>query len=171
MTLIDISYLDKVKCTNDYSINLIKKNISTKGIVVSDIQTNGRGRYGNSWISKEGNIFCSIYKKVNNHKDIHDAQFNSLRIVMNFLKKTGVNKKIKIKQPNDILIDNKKICGILIESIKFKKNLYLVVGIGLNLKSSPKITNYGTTFLNRYVKIKVKKLDFINFTKKNIKFF
>ena len=70
MTIIDISYLDKVKSTNDYSINLIKKNISTRGIVVSDIQTNGRGRYGNNWISNQGNIFCSVYKEVKNHKDI-----------------------------------------------------------------------------------------------------
>ena len=164
--------MDKVKSTNDYSINLIKKNISTKGIVVSDIQTNGRGRYGNNWISKKGNIFCSIYKEVKNLNDIHDAQFNSLRVIIKFLKKMGVNKKkIQIKKPNDILIDNKKICGILIESAKNNKNLYLIIGIGLNLISSPKITHYGTTFLNRYVKNKIDKFDFVNFTKQNIKFF
>ena len=172
MTIIDISYLDKVKSTNDYSINLIKKNISTKGIVVSDIQTNGRGRYGNHWISKQGNIFCSVYKEVKNHKAIHDAQFNSLRIIVKFLKKVGVHKKkIKIKQPNDIYIDNKKICDILVESAKYKKNLFLIVGIGLNLISSPKIKNYSTTFLYRYVKNKIGKFDFVNFTKQNIKFF
>ena len=172
MNIIDISYLDKVKSTNDYSINLIKKNISTEGIVVSDIQTNGRGRYGNNWVSNKGNVFCSLYKKVKNHKDIYDAQFNSLSLIVKFLKKSGINKKkIKIKQPNDILIDNKKICGILVESTKYKKNLYLIIGIGLNLTSSPKIINYGTTFLNRYVKNKIDKFDFVNFSKRNIKFF
>ena len=172
MTIIDISYLDKVKSTNDYSINLIKKNISTRGIVVSDIQTNGRGRYGNNWISNQGNIFCSVYKEVKNHKDIHNAQFNSLKVIVKFLKKKGVyKKKIKIKQPNDIYIDNKKICGILVESAKYKKNLFLIVGIGLNLISSPKIKNYSTTFLYRYVKNKIGKFDFVNFTKQNIKFF
>ena len=172
MTIIDISYLDKVKSTNEYSINLIKKKISFKGIVVSDIQTSGRGRYGNKWISNKGNIFCSVYKKVKNFEDIYDAQYNSLRIVVKYLKKKGIQKeKIKIKQPNDILIDNKKICGILIESIKYKKNLYLVIGIGLNLISSPKIVNYNTTFLNKYVKNKINKFDFVNFIKKNIKNF
>ena len=91
---------------------------------------------------------------------------------MKYLKKKGIQKeKIKIKQPNDILIDNKKICGILIESIKYKKNLYLVIGIGLNLISSPKIINYNTTFLNKYVKNKIDKFDFVNFIKKNIKSF
>ena len=172
MTLIDISYLNKVESTNDYSINLIKKNISIRGIVVSDVQINGRGRHGNYWISNKGNVFCSIYKKVKNHKDILNAQFNSLKIIVKFLKKIGVNKKkIKIKQPNDILIDNKKICGILVESTKYKKNLYLIVGIGLNLISSPKIENYRTTFLNKYVKKKINKFEFVNFTKKKIKLF
>ena len=91
---------------------------------------------------------------------------------MKYLKKKLIQKKkIKIKQPNDILIDNKKICGILIESIKYKKNLYLVIGIGLNLISSPKIKNYITTFLQRYVKNKISRFDFVKFTKQNIKFF
>ena len=67
-------------------------------------------------------FFCSIYKKVKNHKDILNAQFNSLKIIVKFLKKTGINKKkIKIKQPNDILIDNKKICGILVKAQNIKK--------------------------------------------------
>jgi len=172
LTSIDISFLNKVESTNDYSINLIKKNISIRGIVFSDIQTNGRGRRGNYWISNKGNVFCSIYKKVKNHKDILNAQFNSLKIIVKFLKKIGVNKKkIKIKQPNDILIDNKKICGILVESTKYKKSLYLIVGIGLNLISSPKIENYRTTFLNKYAKKKINKFEFVNFTKKKIKFF
>ena len=80
-------------------------------------------------------------------------------------------KKINIKQPNDILVDNKKICGILVEGIKYKKNLYLIVGIGLNLITSPKIKNYSTTFLQRYVKNHISKFDFVKFTKQNIKFF
>ena len=47
----------------------------------------------------------------------------------------------------------------------------MIIGIGLNLISSPKIINYRTTFLNKYVKNKIDKFDFVNFTKKNIKIF
>ena len=69
--------------------------------------------------------FSSIYKKVKNHEDITNAQFNCLGIIVKFLKKVGVKKQlIKIKQPNDILIDNKKICGILVESIRYKKSIF-----------------------------------------------
>jgi len=56
----------------------------------------------------------------------------------------------------------------LIESIKFKKKLFLVVGIGINIVSSPKIKDYRTTFLNRFLKNKVQKIHFVNFLKKNI---
>ena len=88
------------------------------------------------------------------------------------MKKIGVQKKkIKVKPPNDILIDNKKICGILVESIKYKNKLYLIVGIGLNLQSSPKIKNYKTTFLKRYIKKNINKFNFVNFSKQNMKYF
>tara|TARA_E500000178_G_scaffold321893_1_gene346206 strand:- start:283 stop:705 length:423 start_codon:yes stop_codon:yes gene_type:complete len=140
--------------------------------VISDVQTKGRGRYGNNWISHKGNLFCSIYKKVKNRKDIYDAQFKSLRIVKKYLSKSGIqNTIIKIKKPNDILIKYKKICGILVESIRYRKNLYLIVGIGLNLVQSPKIKYYKTTYANKYTKKNIKKLSFVNFIKQNIKNF
>tara|TARA_B100000963_G_scaffold357355_1_gene379348 strand:- start:19855 stop:20373 length:519 start_codon:yes stop_codon:yes gene_type:complete len=169
---IDIAHLNKVTSTNDFSIDLIKNNISINGIVISDTQTKGRGRYGNSWISLKGNIFCSLYKKVRNHKNIYDAQFTSLKIVKKYLVKIGIkDKHIKIKKPNDILVNHKKICGILIESIRHKKNLYLIVGIGLNVIRSPKIKCKKTTFLKKHLLKNSKKLSFVNFIKQNIKHF
>ena len=56
-------------------------------------------------------------------------------------------KKIKLKLPNDILINRKKICGILQETIKKNNIQYLIVGIGLNLVNSPQIRKYPTTNL------------------------
>ena len=49
-----------VKSTNDTAIRLIKKNIK-QGIVISDVQTNGKGQRGKKWISKKGNLFISIF--------------------------------------------------------------------------------------------------------------
>ena len=70
-----------------------------------------------------------------------------------------VKAKIYIKLPNDILLNNKKVCGILQEII-FRNNLkYLIVGIGINVSSSPKINNYPTTFLNNYTNKKLKRLE------------
>ena len=160
--------MDKTNSTNEFCINLIKNNISTNGIVSAEIQTNGRGRYGNKWISKKGNIFLSFYKKIKLQKDIIKYQYKVLKIVKNFLIKKGLKEQnIQIKDPNDILINNKKICGILVESYKNNKSLFVIAGIGLNLASSPNLKKYRTTFLNKYLKKKVNKLDFLEFIKKN----
>lgn len=160
--------MDKTNSTNEFCINLIKNNISTNGIVSAEIQTNGRGRYGNKWISKKGNIFLSFYKKIKLQRDIIKYQYKVLKIVKNFLIKKGLKEQnIQIKDPNDILINNKKICGILVESYKNNKSLFVIAGIGLNLVSSPNLKKYKTTFLNKYLKKKVNKLDFLKFIKKN----
>ena len=160
--------MDKTNSTNEFCINLIKNNISTNGIVSAEIQTNGRGRYGNKWISKKGNIFLSFYKKIKLQRDIIKYQYKVLKIVKNFLIKKGLKEQnIQIKDPNDILINNKKICGILVESYKNNKNSFVIAGIGLNLVSSPNLKKYKTTFLNKYLKKKVNKLDFLKFIKKN----
>lgn len=167
MKLIKLNAIDS---TNEY----IKKNrdfLSEKELcVITFNQTEGKGQRGNTWVSEPGSNLCiSLYFSDLNisFKD----QFNlnmlvSLKIIdiLNSL----FLKNLKIKWPNDILAENKKISGILIESIKFKKKLFLVVGIGINIVSSPKIKDYRTTFLNRFLKNKVQKIHFVNFLKKNI---
>ena len=60
-----------------------------------------------------------------------------------------------IKMPNDILIDKKKICGILQETIQKNNIKYLIVGIGLNLTRSPNISSYPTTNLYDLTKKKI----------------
>jgi BirA family biotin operon repressor/biotin-[acetyl-CoA-carboxylase] ligase len=60
-------------------------------------------------------------------------------------------KKITFKKPNDLLIDKKKISGILQEIITKSDNRFLIIGIGINLVKSPKIRNYPTTNLYELV--------------------
>lgn len=170
--MVSIAFINKASSTSSFAIDLIKKNISKEGIVFAENQTHGRGRYGNKWISKKGNIFCTIYKQVKSQKDILAAQYTSLKIVKNYLLQVSVDRKlIEIKEPNDILIDKQKVCGILIESIKFKNKIFLIVGIGLNLIKAPKIKNYKTTYLDKYINKKITKLNFIKYLEKKIKNF
>ena len=136
-----------VNSTNDIAINLIKqKNIKT-GFVLAEKQKRGRGQRGKKWISYKGNLFVSIFfslDKINlTLKQL--TKFNAdliIKLISHYYKK-----KIKLKLPNDILINRKKICGILQETIKKNNIQYLIVGIGLNLINSPQINKYPTTSL------------------------
>ena len=74
--------------------------------------------------------------------------------------------KIVVKKPNDLLINKKKICGILQETLnKFKKK-YLIIGIGVNLIKNPNIRNYPTTNLSKLIDKKISKKDVENKLKK-----
>ena len=66
-------------------------------------------------------------------------------------------KKIIFKKPNDLLINKKKICGILQENISKINKRYLIVGIGINLIKNPNLRNYPTTNLSELLKKKVSK--------------
>ncbi len=136
-----------VNSTNDIAINLIKKKNIRAGLVLAEKQKKGRGQRGKKWISYKGNLFVSIFfslDKINlTLKQL--TKFNAnlvIRLISQYYKK-----KIKLKSPNDIMINKKKICGILQETIKKNNVQYLIVGIGLNLVNSPKIDKYPTTSL------------------------
>tara|TARA_B100001123_G_C14758201_1_gene807715 strand:- start:117 stop:653 length:537 start_codon:yes stop_codon:yes gene_type:complete len=86
------------------------------------------------------------------------------------IKKTIKNFNIDdvfFKWPNDIYINNSKVGGILIETDTDGKNTFCLVGIGINLVSSPNIKNYKTTFLQKYNK-SIKKKEFVKLLVENI---
>ena len=155
----------RVKSTNDVALKLIKKKNKRPTMIVSEIQTHGRGKMGKKWISQKGNLFISIffemkYKKVNFK---HFAILNA-HLIKNALSKQ-FSKKIKIKWPNDLLHYNKKICGILQEVVNYKDKRFLVVGIGVNTNLEPKNKAFLSTSLK---KIMNKNID-NNSVLKNIK--
>ena len=116
-------------------MKLIRSDMLLAGIISSDKQIKGRGTMGKKWISHKGNIFISIFFKVN---------LTKIKIE-NYL---TINAKIiKIKKPNDLLIGKKKICGILQEVIEHKKEKYLITGIGINTKILPPNKDFQCTSL------------------------
>jgi len=146
----------KVKSTNDVAIKKIKSGIR-RGIVITEIQTKGRGQYGKKWISFKGNLLMSVFFEINNSTLIKNITFKNCEIIRKSIQKFTKN-KIKIKAPNDLLINKEKICGILQETFFKDKKKFIVVGIGLNLVKSPKIKKYPTNYLNKYTSKKVSKL-------------
>tara|TARA_B100000424_G_C22857560_1_gene457105 strand:+ start:457 stop:987 length:531 start_codon:yes stop_codon:yes gene_type:complete len=160
----------KIKSTNDMAIKKIKSK-NNHGIITSELQTRGRGRYGKKWISIKGNLFVSIFFQINKKTNINKLTILNCSMVKKVLN-NFIKQNIRIKYPNDLYVNKKKICGILQESINYKEKKYIIIGIGINVVDSPEIKNYNTTFVNNNVK-KVVTKDIIfsrlkNFYEKNI---
>ena len=158
-------FYKKVNSTNDLAIKKIKTGVS-KGIIIADYQKKGRGQHGKKWLSLKGNIFMTIFFKIKHNMKIKKITIINCKIIKKVLFQY-IKKTITIKPPNDLLIDKKKICGIL-QEIKFnKKDKFIVIGIGINLIKNPIINNYPTTNILRETGFKVKKFDLINKIEKN----
>ena len=145
----------RVKSTNDTAIRIIKNSNFKFGMVVSDTQLNGKGQRGKKWISHKGNLFVSFFHEL---KDINMSLSALTKINCLLVKKTlnkYYKKKIIFKKPNDLLINKKKISGILQEIISTSDNKFIIIGIGINLIKSPKIKNYPTTNIFDLVDVKV----------------
>ena len=104
---IKIKKYKKVKSTNDIALKLIKKIFLEPTLVITEKQTNGRGRVGKKWVSKKGNLFISLFFKFD-QKKINFKQFAILNAFL--LKKVIskiISKKFKKKWPNDLLFNKK----------------------------------------------------------------
>jgi BirA family biotin operon repressor/biotin-[acetyl-CoA-carboxylase] ligase len=160
-----ITKFKNVKSTNDEAIKLIQSGKATSGIVAADLQTKGRGTMGKKWISEKGNIFISIFFKNNFTKvKIENFLIINAKIIKKILK-SYTRKKITIKKPNDLLIEKKKICGILQEVIEYNNEKFLITGIGINTTIAPYNNKFISSCLNDHGKKTIKNLKII----KNIK--
>lgn len=150
----------KVNSTNRTAIKIIKNSKFDYGMVVSENQKNGKGQYGKKWISYKGNLFVSLFYNIDNI----DSSIKKLTRMNCLLVKKLISKfykkEIFFKSPNDLLINKKKISGILQEIIIKDDKKYLIVGIGINIVKSPNINKYPTTNLLEVVgkKINYKKM-------------
>jgi len=149
-----VFFYKEVSSTMDVAEELAKEGGC--GIILAESQISGKGRYGKKWISPEGGLYLSWVIK-----DKKELQKYILEISVLALVKTLNSfdiKNCKIKFPNDIIINRKKIAGILIE----KKSDYTIVGVGVNLNSTGnEIGNYAVSFKE----LKNKKLEIKKFLK------
>ena len=147
----------KVNSTNQTTIRLIKSSKYKFGLIVSEAQSKGNGQYGRKWISCKGNIFLSFFYNLDNiNLSLSSLTKKNCFLVRDVIAKY-YKKKITFKFPNDLLINKKKICGILQEKISKLNKMYLIVGIGINLIKNPNLKNYPTTNLNELLNKKVSK--------------
>ena len=136
-----------VDSTNTYAHQLISEGLSEDALIYCHEQTAGRGQRGNTWVSKAGDgIYCSFVIFHKNIFVLDQFVFNMIIAVAvsSYLESKGIE-NVKIKWPNDILVNNKKIAGLLIEnSLKGDKISSSIVGIGLNLNQEWDEENFET---------------------------
>ena len=150
---------DKIPSTQNHALNMVASGDACDHVViVADAQSAGRGRYQRTWVSHHGNLYASF---------IYDSDERDPRLsyvvavaVAETLISFGIHPKIK--WPNDILIDGKKVCGILIEYAA----RFVIVGIGINIKSNPTVDKYETTKLDNFISIE--KSDLLSKLMKNL---
>ncbi|WP_181508286.1 biotin--[acetyl-CoA-carboxylase] ligase [Methanococcus maripaludis] len=132
-----------INSTNTYAYNLGKLGKKNK-IVVSETQNHGKGRLNRSWFSEKGGLYFSVLMSIEDIRKLEKINFLGSLCVIETLK-TFSDKKFEVKWPNDVLFENKKICGILTE-LNVSKG-YLVLGIGLNINNEidPELKNIATS--------------------------
>ena len=156
----------KVNSTNNTAVRIIKKTNLDYGMIISEMQNNGRGQHGKKWISYKGNLFISFFYSLGKI-DIALKKLTKINCLMvKKLLSFYYKKKIILKKPNDLLVNRKKICGILQETLIKLDKKFLIVGIGINLVKSPYIRNYPTTYLSEIVNKNIKKKEIENKLKK-----
>ncbi len=136
-----------VDSTNTFAHSLISDGLSEDALVYCSEQSAGRGQRGNAWVSRAGDgIYCSFVVFHKNAFVRDQFVFNMLIAVAvrSYIDSKGIE-NAKIKWPNDLLVNQKKIAGLLIEnSLKGEKISVSIVGVGLNLNQVWQDDNFET---------------------------
>jgi len=132
-----IWHYDSLKSTNNRAYELAEKGEPEGTLVVAETQTSGKGRLGRKWISpKGGGIYFSLILRPDMETDkVPVITLVAAVSIQKAIKKIcGIN--AGIKWPNDILIGDKKVCGILCE-IKAQPDMvnFLILGVGINVNT------------------------------------
>ena len=152
--LSDIIYFEEIESTNEYAK---KHDIPDNTLIVSDRQTKGKGRFSRIWESAPGrDLTFSLIKKINIGIDeIHLINFYTSYIIFDSVRKTYPAHTVKnlfLKWPNDILLNGKKISGILTDVKDLRsESKHFIIGSGINVNSGEfnvNVKNKATSLLN-----------------------
>lgn len=141
---------DRVGSTNDVARRLAEAGGPEGAVVSARVQTAGRGRHGRTWVSPPGNLYATVLLR----PERAVAETSALSLVAGLaladaLALLGAAPgRLKLKWPNDVLIDGAKVAGLLLESgADGTATDWVVVGSGVNLVSAPQGTSYPATSL------------------------
>jgi len=151
-----ISIYDEIDSTQKY----LMENFELNKLIISKVQKRGRGRKNNEWLSEKGGLYFSF--SVEPIEYIYFLPILTSYSIGKVLKKSNFN-SVKIKIPNDVYLNNKKVCGVISESY-FKGDKLLGEGIGVGLNVNQNIDDFPNEYLDRLTSlfIESKKLFFLD---------
>jgi len=135
-----VEYRPETKSTNDLAIELASHGANVfPALTITDRQTGGRGRGANQWWAAEGALTFSltIDSKVLG-LETRDWPKMSLTMglsVCEVLERLVPDRRVHLKWPNDVFLEGRKVCGVLVETIAQRPGL-IVIGIGINVNNS-----------------------------------
>jgi BirA family biotin operon repressor/biotin-[acetyl-CoA-carboxylase] ligase len=145
-----IHYFPEVDSTMEIARNMAKDQCPHFTVIIADRQTKGRGRLKRTWISEEGGLYFTIILKPDLPiSQVHILNFGaSLSLAKILQDHFALN--AKVKWPNDVLVDGKKISGLLSEMEANEDGLAFVnIGIGINVNNNPTIEEPNATSIKK----------------------
>ena len=127
--------LNTVDSTNSWAKRYIQNNSDVKpSLIIADYQTAGRGRFDRTWISPPGTglWFSVIIEPVSDPREWFCYSLIPAIVTANIIRNL-LNLPAQLKWPNDVLINGRKCCGILIETLNRSNRNYLIIGTGINV--------------------------------------
>jgi BirA family biotin operon repressor/biotin-[acetyl-CoA-carboxylase] ligase len=151
-----LHYFPKLNSTNDHAADLRRRGkLFAPAIVLTSNQTKGRGRGSNSWWSDQGSITVTFVFPVEEHLSPHQVPLAAGLALRDAAAELTTNENIKLKWPNDVLFENKKLAGLLCERV----NKVDLIGVGVNVNTrvarAPKVLKNQITSLATIAKRKI----------------
>ncbi len=137
-----IRFYREVESTNDVAFDLAKEGATEGTVIIADTQTKGRGRLQRKWISPPGfNLYMSIiFRPSISSKDASILTLVSSVALFEAVNSYGI--KCQIKWPNDLLINRRKVAGVLTEmELDGERVEFVLVGLGINLNMTRVVMN------------------------------
>ncbi len=147
-----VTAFDEIDSTNQEAQRRLAAGARAATWITAEQQTAGRGRSGRSWQSLEGNLFASLLLPLECPPHVlHQLSLVSGLALHNAVSACDLpedrSSAVRLKWPNDVLIDDAKVAGILVESSVVGSLAVAVLGFGVNLKSAPDLPNRKTVSL------------------------
>jgi BirA family biotin operon repressor/biotin-[acetyl-CoA-carboxylase] ligase len=168
---------DEIDSTNDEAKRLALAGVKGDFVIWANTQTKGRGKDSRPWVSAHGNLHLSILltPKANMAYNADLSLMVAVAVGEVLTNILPVKTKISYKWPNDILVEDKKISGILLESVIIGGQCRgLIIGVGINISAAPLLPEndrYQATCIAEYITSKIDSSIVINDFMKSFEFF